>query len=100
MNGVFITSVLFSNEYFLNKGINDGAIAHHLGYLGEKKEYLHPLSKGSFMWEWRFSVDFTKLEGMLLQLYFLNIFLAYKNRIFGYITHFFWPIAIPDLVLF
>ncbi len=29
-NGVFITSVVVRNEYFLHEGINDGAIAHHL----------------------------------------------------------------------
>ncbi len=30
LNGVFLNSVLFRNEYFLHEGIKDGAIAHHL----------------------------------------------------------------------
>ncbi len=30
INGEFLTSFLFRNEYLLHKGINDGALAHHL----------------------------------------------------------------------
>ncbi len=30
LNGLFLSSFIFRNEYFLHEGINDGALAHHL----------------------------------------------------------------------